>query len=344
MKLRIKRKKIPLTLTLLRLILSPLIFIVILFETKNVGIFLFIFSATIAFFSSILSKRKTSQLISIVEVIADKLLINLTTLALYYKNILPIWVVLIFLGRDLFTILGGSVLLYRDRRREFKPTLIGKINLFFQIISLIPAIAHSVDWVLIFISISLTIISALELLFKSEFKLVRRTDIDEFRITKLIKPADLLTLMNAVFGLTAILYSITSRYNLAAIMLIIAAIFDFFDGKIAALSKTSNEFGKELDSLADTISFGVAPAVFAFSLIQTPLAMVSFAIFLFCGILRLARYNIMDLKGEFEGMPITMNGLIIPLIYFLDFPIDYFPYIYLGLGILMISSLRVRKL
>jgi len=96
--------------------------------------------------------------------------------------------------------------------------------------------------------------------------------------------------------------------------------------------------------LADTISFGVAPAVFGFSLMQTPLAIVAFTIFIFCGILRLAKYNIIDLKKEYEGMPITLNGLLIPLIYFLRVPFDFYPYIYLILGVLMISSLRIKKL
>ena len=60
--------------------------------------------------------------------------------------------------------------------------------------------------------------------------------------------------------------------------------------------------------------------------------------------MRLARYNIMDLKGSFQGMPITLNGIIIPLTYFLKVPIKFYPYIYLMLGILMVSSFRVKKL
>ena len=101
---------------------------------------------------------------------------------------------------------------------------------------------------------------------------------------------------------------------------------------------------KELDSLADTISFGVAPAIFGFTLIQTPLAIVSFTIFLFCGVLRLARYNIMDMKDSYAGMPITLNGIIIPLIFITNVPFDYYPYIYILLGILMISSLKFKKI
>ena len=345
MKLRIKNKKLPITLALLRVLLALIIMLVILYSKKNIAAFLFILTALISFFDSFTAKkRKKSQLRSIIDLLADKLLINLSAIALYFVGTIPLWVAIIFLGRDLLTVSGASILLYKDRRREFKATLIGKIMLFFQIIALIPAVLQSVDWVLVYIAVFLTVMSAVEWIFKSEFRLVRRADIDEFRITNLIKFADILTLINVVFGLTSILFAVTSRHNLASIMLIMAAVFDYIDGKVAVLTKTNNEFGKELDSLADTVSFGVAPAVFGFSLIQTPLAVIAFTIFLFCGILRLARYNIMDIKKEFEGMPITLNGVIIPLIYFLKVPFNYYPYIYLVLGILMVSSLRVKKL
>lgn len=123
-----------------------------------------------------------------------------------------------------------------------------------------------------------------------------------------------------------------------------AVVADYADGKIAKKLHQENTFGKELDSLADTISFGVAPAIFGFSLIQTPLAIVAFTIFLFCGVLRLAKYNIMGTHDSYEGMPITLNGIIIPLIYIAKVPFDYYPYIYILLGILMVSSLRIRKL
>ncbi len=338
-------RKFPITITLLRVLLAPIVMLAILNPRENVAAFLFILTAFIAFFDGFITKRKKrSQVRSIVDLLADKLLVNLTAISLYLTNVIPLWVALIFLGRDLLTISGAAILLYKDRRREFKPTFIGKVMLFFQIIALIPAVLGNVDLVLVWIAVVITIISAVEWIFKSEFRFVRKGDINEFRLTALMKFADILTLINVVFGLTAILFAITSKYSLAAIMLIAAVVFDYLDGKVAVLTKTNNEFGKELDSLADTISFGVAPAVFGFSLIQTPLAMIAFTIFLFCGILRLARYNIMDMKGTYQGMPITLNGLIIPLIYFLDVPLSYYPYIYLFLGVLMISNLRIKKL
>ena len=165
-----------------------------------------------------------------------------------------------------------------------------------------------------------------------------------FRLRNLIKIADIFTLINIIFGLIAIFFTIQENYNLAIASLFIAVIFDFIDGRIARYLKQQNTFGKELDSLADTISFGVAPAIFGFSLIQTPLAIFAFMVFLFAGVLRLARYNLMHVKESFEGMPITLNGIIIPAIYLLGVPIEFYPYIYIALGVLMVSSIRFKKI
>lgn len=336
-------KRMPLTFTLFRLLLALIMFFVILSGIKNISIFLFVLAAFLSFFEGFVYKKQ-SQLRSIVSLFADKFLVNLSALALVLTGLLPLWVMLVFLGRDFLTIIGGSYLFYKDIRREFKATFIGKVTLFSQIIALLPVILGEIDWILIWAAIILTIISAVEMFFKSEFRLTKRTDINEFRISKLIKFADIFTLANVIFGLTAIFFAINKNYDYVLISLFLAVVADYADGKIARKLHQENTFGKELDSLADTISFGVAPAIFGFSLIQTPLAMVAFTIFLFCGVLRLAKYNIMGVNDSFEGMPITLNGLIIPLIYLTKIPLDYYPYLYILLGILMISSLRIRKL
>ena len=355
--MKTKREKLFIALTLLRIVLAFVVGILILYQNKvliqriNIAAIFFIATALIAFFEGIISKRmiQRSLLRSILDFFADKLLVNVVAITLALNSLLPVWVMLVFLVRDLLTIIIGSILFYRDLRREFKPTALGKISLFFQIVALIPAITGNLDWVLIGIAIALTFASGIESLFKSEFRLVRRKkDMDEFKMLRLIKFADVFTLTNVIFGIISILFSIKGRFETAGILLMLAVVSDFFDGKIAKIMKQENEFGKELDSLADTVSFGVAPAIFGFSLIQTPLAVISFTIFLFCGILRLARYNIMDLKSSFQGMPITMNGIIIPLAYlfrnYLHIQIRFFPYIYLALGILMVSSIRVKKI
>ena len=346
MRLRIRRERLFLAITLLRIVLAFVVGILIINERRFATVF-FIITALIAFFEGLTSKRflERSLLKSILDFFADRLLVNVVAIALVLKDLLPPWVMLVFLFRDILTIAIGLILFYRDFRREFKPTALGKISLFFQIIALIPAMMGNPDLVLIWIAIVMTLISGIESLFKSEFRLVRRkTDLDEFKILRLIKFADVFTLTNVIFGIISILFAIKGWYSTASLMMALAVVSDYFDGKIAKTMGQQNEFGKELDSLADTVSFGVAPAIFGFVLIQTPLAIISFTVFLFCGILRLARYNIMNLKGAFQGMPITMNGVFIPLAYFLDMPIKFYPYIYLVLGILMVSSFRIKKL
>src|SRR3989338_443952 len=347
MKLRIRKERIFLAFALLRIVLAFVLSALILNERSNIATIFFIATALIAFFEVMLSKRmaERSLLKSIFDFFADRLLINLVAISLAVKSLLPLWVMLVFLLRDLLTLAIGSIMFYRDFRREFKPTALGKISIFFQIIALIPVVMGNLDWVLIWIAIVMTLASGIESLFKSEFRLVRRkSDMDEFKMLRLIKFADVFTLTNVIFGIISILFAIKGWYTTASIMLLLAAVSDYFDGKVAKTMGQQNDFGKELDSLADTVSFGVAPAIFGFSLIQTPLAIISFTVFLFCGILRLARYNIMELKGAFQGMPITLNGILIPLAYFLDTPIKFYPYIYLVLGILMVSSFRIKKL
>ncbi len=345
MRIRINKKRRSFTFTLLRVLLAFILFFVILSGRKNISIYLFGLTAFLSFFEAFIYRKQESQLRSIVSLLADKFLVNLAAIALVILNLLPVWIMLIFLGRDILTIIGGAYLFYKDIRREFKPTAIGKITLFFQIISLVPILLGSIDWILLWAAIALTGVSAVELLFKSEFRLTRRTDIREFfKIMQLIKLADVFTLVNVIFGLVAIFFSIKNNHDLAMAALFLAVVADYFDGKVARRLDQQNIFGKELDSLADTISFGVAPAIFGFSLIQTPLAIVAFTIFLFSGILRLARYNIMHAKDGFEGMPITLNGIIIPIIFLLDVPIEFYPYIYIALGILMVSSIRFKKI
>ena len=347
MKLKIKKdkilKRIPITFTIFRLFLALILFFIILAEKEKISIFLFVVAAFLSFFEGFVYKKQ-SQLRSIVSLFADKLLVNLSAIALVITGMLPSGVMLVFLSRDLLTIIGGSYLFYKDVRREFKATFLGKITLFFQIIALLPVILGEIDWILIWAAMTLTAISAIELFFKSEFRLTKRTDISEFRILNLLKISDIFTLANVIFGLTAIFFAINKNYNYVIMSLFLAVVADYADGKIARKLHQENIFGKELDSLADTISFGVAPAIFGFSLIQTPLAIVAFTIFLFCGVLRLAKYNIMGMQDSYEGMPITLNGIIIPLIYIAKVPFDYYPYIYILLGILMVSSLRFRKL
>lgn len=163
-------------------------------------------------------------------------------------------------------------------------------------------------------------------------------------ILKKLNLADIATLMNASAGLLAVFYSITGKFAIAAVFILTAVVLDFFDGRIARRLKQLSEIGKELDSLADTISFGIAPAVFGFMLSDKGAVItIILIVFVLCGILRLARFNVTNIK-HFEGMPITINGVLFPLIYFIKIPFCYFPYIYILSAILMISSIKIKKI
>ncbi|HLG24462.1 MAG TPA: CDP-diacylglycerol--serine O-phosphatidyltransferase [Candidatus Nanoarchaeia archaeon] len=357
MNLRIRRERIYYTVTWLRCLLAAIVAVSVFVNRKNIALFFFIFTALLGFFENFISRKHPSQLRAVIDFFADKMLVNFTAIVLAIKGIIPFWVALIFLARDLLTILIGTYLLYKDLRKEFKPTVLGKVSYFFQLMALIsPIIAKEIDWVLMTAAISLTIVSGVYSLFKSEFRLIRSkrtSDLDDFRITRLLKLADFFTLASVALGMISIVLAIGNRFNDAAIALLVAVVFDYLDGKVAKSMHQQNSFGKELDSLADTVAFGVAPAIFGFSLmqdasrfsnLQVSFGIIAFTIFLFCGILRLARYNIMDFKGAYQGMPITLNGIIIPIAYFAKVPLGYYPYIFLALGILMISAIKIKKI
>ena len=109
-----------------------------------------------------------------------------------------------------------------------------------------------------------------------------------------------------------------------------------------------NSFGKELDSLADLISFGVAPAALYHALHEprTPIVLI-LILFIVCGMLRLARYNISTGEG-FEGIPITVNGFLFPALYLLYIfkpsSIVIWPVVYATMSILMVSSLKIKRI
>jgi CDP-diacylglycerol---serine O-phosphatidyltransferase len=147
--------------------------------------------------------------------------------------------------------------------------------------------------------------------------------IREFRI------ADWFTLANAVCG-TGAIFSVLSyvearevRHIYFACALVCAAfIFDVFDGKVARWSRSPSVLGRELDSLADVISFGVAPAMIGYGCgMQGLYDRCILAFFVACGVSRLARYNITaDALSEngkvqyFEGTPIPTSLLLVFLL------------------------------
>ena len=106
-----------------------------------------------------------------------------------------------------------------------------------------------------------------------------------------------------------------AELNQAALAIFFAIFFDAFDGRVARMTKTQSEFGVELDSLADVISFGAAPALLVYKWALAPLGFFGFFLsfaFAACGALRLARFNVLAHRGE-KGSSRFFVGLPIPL-------------------------------
>jgi len=123
-----------------------------------------------------------------------------------------------------------------------------------------------------------------------------------------------ITTLNIFSGCVAVYLAFKGNSQGAFIAILIAAIFDFFDGFAARLLKAYSPMGKELDSLADMISFGLAPGAIVFSLLSTAqlnewLPFLAFLIPVFSG-LRLAKFNIDDRQtSSFIGLPVPANAI-----------------------------------
>lgn len=135
------------------------------------------------------------------------------------------------------------------------------------------------------------------------------------RIPKRNLVPSLFTMLNLFFGFFAIVHALRENYVAASWLIIVAAIWDVVDGRIARLTNTPSEFGVEFDSLADVVSFGVAPAILIYQSFFYKLGPVgvilSFLPLLF-GAIRLARFNVsVDSfeKENFTGLPTPAAAL-----------------------------------
>ncbi|MDP2646027.1 MAG: CDP-diacylglycerol--serine O-phosphatidyltransferase [Desulfobacterales bacterium] len=121
---------------------------------------------------------------------------------------------------------------------------------------------------------------------------------------------NIFTSLNIYFGFFSVISSINGKFFAAAVSIIIAAVFDALDGKIARATHTTSKFGVEYDSLADLISFGMAPGILIYLWALKPLGRLGWlAAFLYmvCGALRLARFNSQTgqtKSDHFLGLPI----------------------------------------
>ena len=173
---------------------------------------------------------------------------------------------------------------------------------------------------------------------------------------------NILTLVGVSIGITSIKFAFDGNFELAIISVIIAGVIDGLDGRIARLIKGTSKVGKELDSLTDVISFGVAPAfiMYFWSLVEIGrLGWLISLIYVICVALRLARFNV-NSEGEpswrdnfFEGIPSPAGGILVlmPLIYSFS-EIQFFnpnfkiivPILFISISILLISKVPTYSL
>src|SRR5689334_19017832 len=139
---------------------------------------------------------------------------------------------------------------------------------------------------------------------------------------------NIFTLVGLCAGLTAIRMGIESRWDLAVAALVFAAFLDGIDGRVARLLKASSRFGAELDSLADLVNFGVAPAFLVFNWglgSLKSLGWICVMIFALASALRLARFNVARdednprwQKAYFIGMPTPAAAIVVLLPVFIE--------------------------
>ena len=143
--------------------------------------------------------------------------------------------------------------------------------------------------------------------------------ISEKKNVRMILP-NMLTLIGVCIGLTSIRFSFNGQFDLAVIAIIFAALIDGLDGRIARLIKGTSKVGKELDSLTDMISFGVAPAFIMYFWTLSSLGRLGWLIcliYVICVALRLARFNINSNQEPswrdnfFEGVPSPAGGILV---------------------------------
>lgn len=166
---------------------------------------------------------------------------------------------------------------------------------------------------------------------------------------------NIFTFINLSCGVISILSIMNSDYVIACVFILLAGLVDRYDGRIARFLNVSSDLGKELDSLADLVSFGVAPSLLTYILFDFEnfgpnglFGLILLLLFPICGAYRLARFNAVQFDGSFTGVPITIVGCFIALCNLLTlnkFIPKIIPIFLILLGsYLMISKIRLKKL
>ncbi len=146
-------------------------------------------------------------------------------------------------------------------------------------------------------------------------------------------------------------YALQSAYELSAWMLFVALLFDGLDGRVARLTHTTSNFGVEFDSLADIVSFGVAPSLLIYLYAGESfgrLGLVVSALYVTFGAIRLARFNVMNATSEpsvFIGIPIPTAAVVLAVMVLLfeKYTLNYYAFmlfVMMAVSLLMVSNIR----
>lgn len=136
------------------------------------------------------------------------------------------------------------------------------------------------------------------------------------KITRTVVPS-LFTTLNIFCGFLSIVYASQGQFNIAAWVIIVAAVFDSLDGIMARMTRSSSQFGVELDSLADVVSFGAATSFLVYRVYLytiEPWGIIIAALPVMLGAIRLARFNVQLVgfdKDYFNGLPIPMQAITV---------------------------------
>ena len=161
--------------------------------------------------------------------------------------------------------------------------------------------------------------------------------------------ANTITLINIIFGSLSLVSNLHGNYKAAALFILLAVLMDGIDGRIARRLGAISDMGKELDSLCDLVSLGVAPSLLLYSQVlyvyPYSIGLLAAILYIMCGAFRLARFNVLNIKEYFVGIPITLSGALLAVISLLASAIsDYIIIVtVIFLSLMMISNFKVRK-
>ena len=166
---------------------------------------------------------------------------------------------------------------------------------------------------------------------------------------------NMITTLSMFLGFLSMVWAVQGRFESACFAILLSAVMDGLDGKVARLTNTASEFGVQYDSLSDLVAFGIAPAMLMWQWELSALGRMGIAaafIYAACGALRLARFNVSTAavgKRFFIGLPIPAGGCTVVTFVFCaaHFPAvmaSALPYMTLvlaiGVGVLMVSKVR----